>query len=37
MLIDAGAVMTVSDFNDRRIFTLIEARIGADADERTTA
>ena len=36
-LIDAGVVLTVSDFDDRRIFTLIEARIGADADKRTTA
>jgi HAD superfamily hydrolase (TIGR01509 family) len=36
-LTDAGAVLTVKDFTDRRIFTLIEARIGADADERTSA
>ena len=36
-LTDAGAVLTVKDFTDRRIFTLIEARIGADADERTNA
>jgi HAD superfamily hydrolase (TIGR01509 family) len=36
-LTDAGAVLTVKDFTDRRIFELIEARIGADADERTTA
>jgi HAD superfamily hydrolase (TIGR01509 family) len=36
-LTDAGAVLTASDFTDRRIFKLIEARIGADADERTTA
>jgi len=35
-LTDAGAVLTVSDFTDRRIFRLIEARIGANADERTT-
>jgi HAD superfamily hydrolase (TIGR01509 family) len=36
-LIRAGATLTVSDFTDRRIFALIEARLGADADERTTA
>jgi hypothetical protein len=36
-LIDAGAILTVSNFTDPRIFTLIETRIGADADERTTA
>jgi HAD superfamily hydrolase (TIGR01509 family) len=36
-LIDAGATLTVSDFTDRRIFALIEARIGTAADERTTA
>ena len=36
-LIDAGATLTASDFTDRRIFALIEARLGADADERTTA
>jgi len=36
-LTDAGAVVTVRDFTDRRILELIEARIGADADERTTA
>jgi beta-phosphoglucomutase-like phosphatase (HAD superfamily) len=36
-LIDAGAALTVSDFTDRRIFELIEARLGADADERKTA
>jgi HAD superfamily hydrolase (TIGR01509 family) len=36
-LIDAGATLTVSDFTDRRIFALIEAQLGADADERTTA
>jgi HAD superfamily hydrolase (TIGR01509 family) len=36
-LIDAGAILTVSDFTDRRIVALIERRIGADADERTTA
>ncbi len=36
-LIDAGATLTVSNFTDPQIFTLIETRIGADADERTTA
>ena len=36
-LIDAGATLTVSNFTDPRIFALIETRIGADADERTTA
>ena len=35
-LIDAGAILTVSDFTDRRIVALIEGRIGADADERIT-
>ena len=33
----AGAVMAAQDFTDRRIFALIEARIGAGADERTIA
>jgi len=36
-LTDAGAVLAVKDFTDRRIFTLIESRIGADAHERTSA
>jgi hypothetical protein len=37
MRIDAGAILTVRDSTDPRIFSLIEARIDADADERIIA
>jgi hypothetical protein len=36
-LISAGATLAAADFTDPRIYRLIEARIGADANAGTTA